>query len=148
MGQLKNYSFESHEFNQIGECEGEIIGGNLSILYSLSGTNSAVNTAGKVLFIEDLDEYLYHIARMMMNLKKSDFLSGLKGIVVGGMSDMNDNIIPYGQTALEIIKNRVSDLEIPVAYNFPAGHCEPNNALYFGRKCTLKVGKNESILTY
>ena len=147
-GELDQYAFESHEFNQLGECEGELIGGNLSILYSLSGTNSAVNTEGKILFIEDLDEYLYHIDRMMMNLKKSGFLSGLKGIVVGGMSDMNDNAIPYGMSALEIIKKRTSTLNIPVAFNFPAGHCEPNKALYFGRKCTLKVGERESILTF
>jgi len=147
-GQLKGYEFESHEFNQLGECEGELIGGNLSILYSLSGTNSAVNTKGKILFIEDLDEYLYHIDRMMMNLKKSGFLSGLKGIIVGGMSDMNDNAIPYGQTALEIIKNRVSDLDIPVAYNFQAGHCDPNKAIYFGRKCRLNVGKSGSSLQF
>jgi muramoyltetrapeptide carboxypeptidase len=147
-GQLERIDFESHEFNQLGESEGELIGGNLSILYSLSGTNSAVNTKGKILFMEDLDEYLYHIDRMMMNLKKSGFLSGLSGIIIGGMSDMNDNAIPFGKTALEIIKERTADLNIPIAFNFPAGHCEPNKALIFGRKCSLKVQENGSSLSF
>lgn len=147
-GELDSYHFDAHPLNIIGETVGELIGGNLSILYSLSGTNSAVNMNGKILFMEDLDEYIYHVDRIMMNLRKSDWLKGVNGIVVGGMSDMNDNTIPYGQTAEEIIRQRTEDLGIPVAFNFPAGHLEPNKAIYFGRKCQLVVGEDSSTLAY
>tara|TARA_R110002049_G_scaffold58799_7_gene159531 strand:+ start:3191 stop:4093 length:903 start_codon:yes stop_codon:yes gene_type:complete len=147
-GELDSYHFDGHPLNISGETSGEIIGGNLSILYSLSGTNSAADMKGKILFMEDLDEYIYHIDRMMMNLRKSDWLRGVKGVLVGGMSDMNDNAVPYGQTAEEIIRQRTEDLGIPVAFNFPAGHLEPNKALYFGRKCQLVVGKEGSALIY
>ena len=143
-GQLKKYEWNPHPFNQLGEVDGELIGGNLSILYSLNGTNSMYDTKDKILFIEDLDEYLYHIDRIMMNLKKSNVLSSIKGMIVGGMSDMNDNTIPYGVSALEIIQNRMNEYNIPIAYNFSAGHCEPNNALFMGRKINLKVEKKGS----
>ncbi len=143
-GKLEKYSWEYHSSNQLGQTSGELIGGNLSILYSLSGTNSMYDKKDKILFIEDLDEYLYHIDRMMMNLKKSTMLSSIKGLIVGGMSDMNDNTISFGQTALEIIQDRMKEYQIPVAYNFPAGHCEPNKALIFGRNVTFIVMKEGS----
>lgn len=147
-GELSTYSFKSHPLNIKGEASGELIGGNLSILYSLSGTNSAVDMRGKLLFMEDLDEYIYHIDRMMMNLRKSDWLKGVQGIIIGGMSDMNDNAVSYGQTAEEIIRQRTEDLGIPVAFNFPAGHIEPNKAIYFGRKCHLLVSESGSKLSF
>ncbi len=147
-GELSTYTFEAHPLNIGGNVSGELIGGNLSILYSLSGTNSAVDMLGKLLFMEDLDEYIYHIDRMMMNLRKSKWLTGVKGIIIGGMSDMNDNAVPYGQTAEEIIRLRTEDLGIPVAFNFPAGHIEPNKALYFGRKCHLSVSESGSKLSF
>ncbi len=147
-GELPTYAFEPHSLNIVGDASGELIGGNLSILYSLTGTNSAVDMRGKLLFMEDLDEYIYHIDRMMMNLRKSDWLKGVQGIIVGGMSDMNDNAVPYGQTAEEIIRLRTEDLGIPVAFNFPAGHVEPNKAMYFGRKCHLSVSESGSKLSF
>lgn len=147
-GELSSYTFNTHSLNSLGEAKGELIGGNLSILYSLSGTNSAVDMNGKILFMEDLDEYLYHIDRMMMNLRKSSWLKGVQGIIVGGMSDMNDNAIPYGKTAEEIISERTKDLGMPVAFNFPAGHINPNKAIYFGRSCQLSVSEDSSSLVF
>ncbi len=147
-GELTSYNFPSHQLNINGKAKGELIGGNLSILYSLSGTNSAVDMNGKILFMEDLDEYLYHIDRMMMNLRKSSWMKGVQGIIVGGMSDMNDNAIPYGKTAGEIIHERTKNLGIPVAFNFPAGHINPNKAMYFGRSCQLSVSEHSSSLVF
>lgn len=122
-----------------GKAEAELIGGNLSLVYALTGTPSDIDTTGKILFIEDLDEYLYHMDRMMMNLKRSGRLNGLAGLIVGGMSDMKDNTIPFGKTAEEIIFDAVKEYDYPVLFGFPAGHIPDNRALIFGRKITLSV---------
>lgn len=127
------------KLNRLGFANGEIIGGNLSVLYSLCGSPSAINTDGKILFIEDLDEYLYHIDRMMMNLKRNGMLKNLAGLIVGGMTKMNDNAIPFGKTAEEIIYNSVKEYNYPVCFNFPAGHIEDNRALILGREVGLKI---------
>ena len=140
-GETINYEFQSHPLNRKGIAEGELIGGNLSLLYALSGSVSDINTKGKILFIEDLDEYLYHIDRMMMNLKRSGKLNELAGLIVGGMTDMKDNAVPYGKSAEEIILDAVKEKNYPVCFNFSAGHIERNLAMHFGRKVKLNVDK-------
>jgi muramoyltetrapeptide carboxypeptidase len=123
-----------------GEAEGVIVGGNLSILYSLCGSPSAIHTNGKILLIEDLDEYLYHIDRMMQNLKRNGMLAGLAGLVVGGLTDMHDNSVPFGRTAEEIIMDAVAEYDYPVAFNAPFGHLGGNNmALPLGTTVRLVV---------
>lgn len=128
--------------------KGELVGGNLSILYSLCGSNSAINTDGKILFIEDLDEYLYHIDRMMMNLKRNGMLKDLSGIIVGAMTEMDDNTIPFGKTAEEIIWETVKEYNYPVCFDFPAGHIEDNRALIFGRNVKLEIKNIEITLSF
>lgn len=146
----KNLSYEipADEKNKSGNASGELVGGNLSVLYSLLGSKSTLKTAGKILFMEDLDEYLYHIDRMCINLKRNGYFDNLKGLVVGGMSDMHDNEIPFGKTAEEIILDCVSEYDFPVVFNFPAGHLDDNQALILGRKVTLEVGKIKSKITF
>ncbi|MFN7012888.1 MAG: LD-carboxypeptidase [Bacteroidia bacterium] len=126
------YEFEAHPLNRKGSVKGQVVGGNLSLLYALNGSVSDLNTDGTILFIEDLDEYLYHIDRMMMNLKRSGKLAHLKALIVGGMSDMKDNTIPYGKTAEEIIAEHVAEFNYPVCFGFPAGHIKNNYALKLG----------------
>jgi muramoyltetrapeptide carboxypeptidase len=128
-----------------GLSEGILTGGNLSILYSLMGTASEVDTTGKILFLEDVDEYLYHIDRMMMTLKRAGKLSNLNGLIVGGMDRMNDNEIPFGKTPNEIIAEKVAEFNYPVCYDFPAGHGEINLAMILGRRIRLKADKNMEI---
>jgi len=135
-----------HHFNRFGKVEGEIVGGNLSILYSLLGSDSDINTDGKILFIEDLDEYLYHIDRIMMNLKRNGKLKNLKALIIGGMSDMNDNTIPFGKTAEEIILEYIKEFDFPVCFDFPAGHLDDNRTLVFGKESTLGINENGVIL--
>ena len=147
-GEELNYQFSPSKLNKKGIAEGELVGGNLSVLYSLCGSNSAINTNGKILFLEDLDEYLYHVDRMMQNLKRNGMLEHLAGLVIGGMSDMNDNTIPFGKTAEEIIAETVAEYDYPIAFNFPAGHIEDNQALIFGRNIKLKVTDRGSKLNY
>tara|TARA_R110002072_G_scaffold260722_14_gene419340 strand:- start:25135 stop:26052 length:918 start_codon:yes stop_codon:yes gene_type:complete len=132
---------------------GQLVGGNLSILYSLCGSASAIDTKGKVLFIEDLDEYLYHIDRMMQNLKRNGYFNQLAGLIVGGIDDMRDNTKafgfktdnPYGKTAKEIIAEAVAQYDFPVCFDFPAGHTNDNRALVLGRNVTLEVGEQISL---
>lgn len=140
-GEKLVYKTEQHPLNKVTEgiIESEIVGGNLSLLYALSGSVSDIDTKGKILFIEDLDEYLYHIDRMMMNLKRSGKLSHLKALIVGGMTDMKDNAIPFGKTAEEIILESVAEYNYPVCFGFPAGHIDTNFALYLGKKAKLKI---------
>ena len=135
------YHFSPHKMNRIGNAKGIIVGGNLSIIYSLTGTNSQLDTKGKILFIEDLDEYLYHVDRMMQNLKRAGMLADLAGLIVGGLSDMNDNAIPFGRTAKQIILDNVKEYNYPVCFDFPAGHVDDNRALAFGREVELEVGE-------
>ncbi len=135
------YFFDVEELNVNGESKGILVGGNLSILYSLTGTNSQIDTNGKILFIEDLDEYIYHVDRMMMNLDRAGMLENLQGLIVGGMTDMNDNLIPYGKTAKEIILETVKKYSYPVCFGAPAGHLDDNRALVFGGEIKLMVSK-------
>ena len=134
--------------NKDGNVSAEIVGGNLSLIYSLSGTPFDLNTDGKILFLEDLDEFLYHIDRMMMQLKLSGKLKNLAGLIVGGMSDMKDNQIPFGKTAEEIIFDAIKDYDYPVCFNFPAGHIDRNLALYFGKKASLIVNSGSVTVSY
>lgn len=139
-GQALRYSFDSHPLNRMGAATGLITGGNISVLYSLMGTPTQVDTTGKILFLEDLDEYLYHVDRMLMNLKRSGMLSNLAGLIVGGLNDMNDNAIPFGLTAEETIAEAVREYNYPVCFNFPAGHLRDNRTIILGAKTKLAVG--------
>ena len=127
--------------NKYGTATGVLVGGNLSILYSLLGSTSAIDCHDKILFIEDLDEYLYHIDRMMYNLSRNGCLGSLRGIVVGAMTKMKDNDIPWGKNALEIIDEITAKYKIPTIFNFPAGHIQDNRALVLGSKATISVNE-------
>lgn len=141
-GKKLNYTIPTHAHNRIGEAEGIITGGNLSMLYSLMASPSQVNTAGKFLFIEDLDEYLYHVDRMMVNLKRSGLLSNLKGLILGGLTDMNDNTVPFGKTAIEIVSEHVAEFNYPVCFGFPAGHLNDNRTIILGENAKLALGNS------
>lgn len=147
-GELDSYQIENCKVLREGNAKASIIGGNLSILYSLAGSPSDINTDGKILFIEDLDEYLYHVDRMIMNLKRSGKLNHLKALIIGGMNDMNDNTIPYGQSAKEIIWEAVKEYDYPVIFDFPSGHIEPNMAIYLGREIDLQAYNNELKISF
>lgn len=138
-GESLNYSVPTTNFNRKGIATGELIGGNLSMLYSMTGSDLSLDTKGKVLFLEDLDEYLYHVDRMMVNLKQNQYFEGLSGLIVGGMTKMHDNTIPFGKNAHEIIVDATSGYDFPICFDFPAGHLDDNRALIFGKKVQLEV---------
>jgi muramoyltetrapeptide carboxypeptidase len=134
-----SYSIPPHPLNRKGKTTGKLCGGNLSVLYSLNGSPTDLQTEKKILFIEDLDEYLYHIDRMMICLKRTGKLNKLAALIVGGMTDMHDNAVPYGKTAEEIIMEHVAEYDYPVCFGFPAGHIPDNRALIMGGYGVLDV---------
>ncbi|MEI8007053.1 MAG: LD-carboxypeptidase [Bacteroidota bacterium] len=144
-GEEMAYSRRLGTLDRTGAGEGILTGGNLSILYSLMGSHSQVDTRGKILFLEDIDEYLYHIDRMMMNLKRAKILGDLKGLIVGSMHEMKDNAVPFGYTANQIIANAVKEYRYPVCYDFPSGHGPENLALILGRNVRLIVDEEVSL---
>ena len=119
--------------------EGEIVGGNLSVLYSMIGSNSFPETAGKILFIEDVDEYIYHIDRMMLALKRAGNLKNLKALVVGGLTQIHDNPDPFGMNVEEVIADAVKDYDYPLCFGFPAGHFSDNRAMVLGEKAKIEI---------
>ena len=145
-GEKIQYNFAFNKHNQTGNVEAELAGGNLSILCSLIGTKYEPNTREKILFIEDIDEYLYHTDRMMHQLKLAGKLKHLAGIVIGDFTNMKDNDSPFGKTIEEIIREAVSEYAFPVAFGFPAGHKKKNLALAFGKEWELTVSENNSTL--
>lgn len=132
--------FEPHSLNCKGNCSGELVGGNLSLLYSLQGTPWQMDTKGKILLIEDLSEYLYHLDRMMQNFRLSGQLNDLAGLVVGGFTEMQDNESPYGKSAYEIIREVVEGCHFPVCFDFPSGHIPKNLSMVFGATYHFEVG--------
>lgn len=147
-GESLEYKIPFDPANRLGNAKGEIVGGNLSILYSLMGSNAQIDCKGKILFIEDLDEYLYHIDRMMMSLKRCGCFDGLKGLIIGTMTKMNDNDIPWGKNANQIIEDVTKGYSFPVLYNFPAGHFHDNRALIFGKQVSLELNATTSKVTF
>ncbi|MBK8846321.1 MAG: LD-carboxypeptidase [Bacteroidetes bacterium] len=140
---------DHQHLNKHGEITAEIIGGNLSILHNLTGTNSDLDVAGKILFIEDIDEQLYHIDRMMVHLKRCGKIDLLAGLVVGAMTDMKDNEkVAYGKNVFEIIHEHVHEIGFPVVFDFPAGHQPENAALILGREVTLSVTEDGNSLLF
>ncbi len=146
----EEYSFriKSDPGNKSGVTEGLLIGGNLSIIYSLLGSQSSLDTAGKILYLEDLDEYLYHIDRMFYNLKRNGYFDKLNGLIIGGMTDMHDNQIPFGYDVKQIVLDITKEFGFPVCFEFPAGHIPDNRALKLGTKVCLEVNEVETTLRY
>lgn len=142
-GTPQDIAWGAHPLDRKGTVQGVAVGGNLSILYSLLGSRSQVDTRGKIMLIEDLDEYLYHIDRMMQALRRAGMLDGLAGLVVGALSDMHDNTIAWGHTAEEIVAEAVADHNYPVAFNAPIGHIgTANQAITLGIPLTLTIETN------
>lgn len=147
-GEKLFYKIPADPHNVPGSARAEIVGGNLSVLYSIIGSKSEVDYRGKILFIEDLDEYLYHIDRMMMNLKRNGYFEGLKALIVGGMTSMNDNEIPWGKDAIQIIQDVLKGYKFPIIYNFPAGHLKDNRTLILGKTVKVEVTAEQSTVTF
>ncbi len=143
-GQIPKYSFIPHPLNRPGQAEGVLTGGNLSVLFSLRGTPLDISPHGKILFIEDVSEYRYHLDRMMTNLKTGGILKQISGLIVGNFTEMKDGDTCYAKDSYEIIREAVDCYRYPVMFGFPAGHQLPNLPLILGSRVTLNVSADKS----
>ncbi|MFM7619445.1 MAG: LD-carboxypeptidase [Bacteroidota bacterium] len=154
-GELKNISWETKNAHN-GCVEGEIVGGNLSVIYSQLGSSTQLQSKDKIIFLEDVDEMLYHLDRMLMGLLRAGVFQGAKGIVFGGFTQLKDNTTefgfstdnPWGKSWEEVVMHRLQHLKIPMIFDFPAGHMEDNRAFYMGRKSSLSWGKDNAQLSW
>jgi muramoyltetrapeptide carboxypeptidase len=145
-GEQLSYRFNSHPLNRRGDCLGILAGGNLSLLIAVSGSVSDLDYTGKILFIEDVGEYLYAIDRMLRNLKRAGKLKQLAGLIVGGFTDIKDNDIPFGQTVPEMVMEVVKEYDYPVCFDFPAGHIPNNCSLVFGKVTRLTIDTDHTMI--
>ena len=142
-GKKIRYQHAVHEFNRKGQAIGELVGGNLSLIAHLTGTVSDIKTKGRILFLEDIGEYLYNIDRMFYHLKRNGKLDKLAGLVIGGFTETKDTERPFGKPVYEIINDHIKEYDYPVCFGFPVSHEKENFALKVGAGYKLKVGKNK-----
>jgi len=147
-GNPSNYDLEGSKYNREGEAKGQLIGGNLTILHTMLGSDTSLDTSGKILFIEEIGEYKYHIDRMLQSMKRAGYFENLKGLVVGDMSKLRKNTTLWGTSIEQLILDATADYDFAIAFNMPAGHEKDNRALVLGREVELKVGKEKSSLFY
>lgn len=147
-GENTDISCEPNTFNKNGKATGKLVGGNLSIVYSLLGTDDQIDFTDTILFVEDLAEHLYHIDRMFFALNKAGVLDRIKGLIVGGMTDLEDTDVPFGKSVEEIVLDHFKYRNIPIAFGFPAGHIPDNRALILGDQCKLEVSAEKTLLSY
>ena len=141
-----NYKIAANELNSLGTSEGVLIGGNLSLIIHTIGTSSQYSFKNKILFIEDIGEYIYNVDRMLLQLKRAGFLKDLKGLIIGGFTDMKDTIIPFGKSVYEVIREHVAEYNYPICFNFPVGHQTENYVLKIGCHYKLSITKNRTNL--
>lgn len=147
-GEKLSYTIEGNNYNIEGNSNGQLIGGNLTLLHCLLGSESSIDTDGKILFIEDLGEYLYHIDRMLISLKRAGYFDNCKGLIVGDFTDMRKNTTPFGRNLKELILDIVKEYDFPVSFGFPAGHGEKNYPMILGREINLEVSKQQSTINF
>lgn len=145
-GNPTTHTYTTSSYAKEGIASGKLVGGNLSILYSLLGTDDQIDYTDCILFVEDLSEQLYHIDRMFFALEKAGVLDKIRGLVIGGMTEMKDTPIPIGKTLEQLILDHFQYRKIPIAFSFPAGHIPDNRALVLGQHYTLEITSNQTSL--
>jgi muramoyltetrapeptide carboxypeptidase len=140
-GRQAQYACEMHPFNNPGRANAQLVGGNLTLIIHAIGTASEINTKNRILFLEDVGEYLYNIDRMFQQLKRCGKLEKLAGLIIGGFTDVKDTERPFGKTAYEIIHEQLKDYDYPVCFGFPVSHSNENYALKIGFEYELDVSE-------
>ncbi|WP_443089848.1 S66 peptidase family protein [Winogradskyella sp. ECml5-4] len=147
-GEPTDYTLKGSKYNRVGETSGVLVGGNLTMLHTMLGSKESIDTSGKILFIEEIGEYKYHIDRMLQSMKRAGYFDHLNGLVVGDMSKMRKNTTLWGASVEQLILDALEDYDFPITFNMPAGHEKDNRALVLGRKVLLKIDKDQSTLKF
>ena len=147
-GETINYTIEGNNYNKEGKAYGQLVGGNLTLLHTMLGSDTSINTDGKILFIEEIGEYKYHIDRMLQSLKRAGYFDNCKGLIVGNMSKMRINTTLWGSSVEQLILDALKECDFPILFGFPAGHEDDNRALILGRTIDLSVSKVSSNVSF
>lgn len=147
-GKPTNYTLKYSKYNKLGEAKGQLVGGNLTILHTMLGSKTSIDTTGKILFIEEIGEYKYHIDRMLQSLKRAGYFENCKGLIVGDMSKMRKNTTLWGTSVEQLILDVLQDYDFPVVFGMPAGHEKDNSALVLGNTVELKVSRVQSTIKF
>jgi muramoyltetrapeptide carboxypeptidase len=147
-GKSINYTIDGSSYNKTGSVTAPLVGGNLTLLHTMLGSKTSIDTSGKILFIEEIGEYKYHIDRMLQSLKRAGYFENLKGLIVGDMSKIRKNTTPWGTSIEQLILDAVAEYDFPILFNFPAGHEDDNRALILGRTIQLTVGSKQSTVVF
>lgn len=147
-GQLHSYKIIAHDANKFGQAQGILVGGNLTLLAAQLGSKTQLDTQNKILFIEEIGEYKYHIDRMLQSLKRAGYFEDCAGIIVGDMTQIKANTTVWGSSTAQLILDVLEDYNFPIAFGFPAGHESENRALIFGRNINLDVNKTSTKITF
>ncbi len=147
-GNSLNYSLKGSRYNRIGKASGELVGGNLTMLHTMLGSKSSIDTSNKILFIEEIGEYKYHIDRMLQSFKRAGYFDNCNGLIVGDMTKLRKNTTVWGTSIEQLILDALSDFDFPIAFNMPAGHEKDNRALILGRTIHLSVSIEESKVVF
>ena len=147
-GKPLSYTLEGSTYNKTGTTSGQLVGGNLTMLHTMLGSNTSINTFGKILFIEEIGEYKYHIDRMLQSLKRAGYFDNCKGVIVGDMTKLRKNTTLWGTSIEQLVLDALSNYDFPIAFNMPAGHEKDNRAMILGRTVELVVTKEKSTLIF
>ncbi len=142
------YTLKGSTYNKTGKVTAPVVGGNLTILHTMLGSNTSIDTTDEILFIEEIGEYKYHVDRMLQSLKRAGYFENCKGVMVGDMSKMRKNTTPWGTSVEQLILDALAEYDFPIVFNVPAGHEKDNRALILGRNATINVGKDVSTVVF
>ena len=143
-GEPLNYTLKGSKYNKLGNSSGQLVGGNLTMLHTMLGSKTSIDISGKILFIEEIGEYKYHLDRMLQSLKRAGYFDNCKGVIVGDMTKMRTNTTLWGSTIEQLILDALSDYDFPIAFNMPAGHEKDNRAMILGKNIQLTVTRDNT----
>jgi len=147
-GEPLRYTLEGSQYNRTGEVSAPLVGGNLTMLHTMLGSKTSIDTSGKILFIEEIGEYKYHIDRMLQSLKRAGCFDKCAGVLVGDMSKMRKNTTLWGSSVEQLILDALSEYDFPIAFNMPAGHEDDNRAMILGKIINMTVSKDNSTVVF
>jgi len=147
-GKPLSYTLEGSKYNRVGNSVAPLVGGNLTMLHTMLGSETSIDVSGNILFIEEIGEYKYHIDRMLQSLKRAGYFENCKGVIVGDMTKLRKNTTLWGTPVEQLILDALSEYNFPIAFNMPAGHEKDNRAMILGRMVELQVGKDKSTVVF